>query len=103
MAFLTALSLALGLILVLYGIPSPRMGIDHETLPCTVAGHADLAVAVAGLASLQIPARLDRMGRRPLMLGKQPSRVTGLALRGSECSVGRTTCSGREIRPSSPV
>ncbi len=52
-------------IIVLYGIPVPRMGTDHQPGVRTgaVALEADIAVAVAGLARLQIAARLAGMVR----------------------------------------
>jgi hypothetical protein len=37
------------------------------------------------------------------MLGEQSSGMTGLTLRSSKRGMSRTACSGREVRPSSPV
>lgn len=43
--------------------PVPRMGIHPQACSGAVAGHANLTVAVAGLAGLKISARLLRMRR----------------------------------------
>ena len=63
MALRTAFAFAVGFVSALHGIPSPRVRVHHKTGPRTVAGHAHAPVAVAGLARLQISARLNGMGR----------------------------------------
>lgn len=44
-------------------VPVPWMGIDLETGARAMAGHADIAVTVAGTAGLQIAPRLRGMIR----------------------------------------
>jgi hypothetical protein len=55
-----------------------------------VTGDADVAITVAGSASQQIAAGLPGMIGRPLMCGKQPAWMTGLALCGIKIGVVRT-------------
>ena len=75
------------------------MGIDQESPPGAVAGHTDLAVAMACLAGLQVPARLPGMVRGPDVLGKPPSRMAGLALAGIEGRMERAPGRDRQVGP----
>jgi hypothetical protein len=103
MALLTASTAAFGAVFVLHGIPSSRMGADHETGPRTVTGHAHISIAVAGLACLQVPAGLTGVVCGPLMLGEQPSGMARLTLRGRERGMGGAACSCSQVRPALPV
>ena len=58
------------------------MGVDLQPRPGTVAGHADIAVAVTGLARLEIAPRLDGMIGGPCVGGDQAAGMTGLTQRG---------------------
>lgn len=99
MALLTASTAARPAVSVLHGAPAPRVRIDPEALPCAVAGHAHIAVAVARLTCLQVPSRLQGVVRRPCMLGKQTSRMARLTLGCSERGMGRARISCLEVRP----
>jgi len=99
MTFLTASTAARPAVSALHGAPVPRVRIDLEALPCAVAGHAYITVAVAGLTCLQVPSRLQSMVCRPHMLGKQTSRMASLTLGWIERSMGRARTSCLEVRP----
>lgn len=64
-----------------------------------MTGHAHVAVAVASLACLKIPSRLQGVIRGPYMLGKKPVRMTGLALVGVKCRMHWSRRCSLEVRP----
>ena len=75
---------ALVLVVSLYGIPVAGMRVYLQACSGAMTGHANVSVAVAGTAGLQVPPRLGCMIRRPLMARKDSATVARLALGGVE-------------------
>jgi hypothetical protein len=89
MALETCPVVALGPVIILDRIPVPGMRADPQSLLGAVARLADIAVAVARLAGLQIAPSFDCMVARPFVRRKQSAGVARLALRWIENGVVR--------------
>ena len=92
-------AIAPGTISVLHRIPVPRMRINHQPAPGAVTGQTHVAVCVAGLAGLEIPARLPSVVGRPDMLRQQSSGMAGLALGSGEGGMGGAGIAYLEVGP----
>jgi hypothetical protein len=79
------------------------VGAYLQSLAGAVAFHANVAVAVAALAGLEVSSGLYCMIRGPLVGGEKAPRMAGLALCGSEEGMVRTDVAQFYVPELSPV
>jgi hypothetical protein len=79
------------------------MGADLQALSGTVTFHADIPVAVAALAGLEIPACFGGVVRRPPVRREQPAGVACLALARIEDRMVRPDVAQFDVPELTPV
>ena len=79
------------------------MGVDRQAGPGAVAGQADVAVTVAGLARLEVAPRFPCMVGRPGMGGEHSPGMAGLALGRGEAGVIRADVRKLDVAELPPV